>query len=69
MGAYAYCRQCDSSLPKPTVGILRDDYWVCDRNGHRNEFPRVRFEMLCEIVSDLEDRLEALEPKVEGDDR
>lgn len=73
MGAYAYCRnrECGNGMDRPGVTDIADDNWCCHSCGQRHELPREPMVLLCEIVSDLQERIETLEsvapPSDEGD--
>jgi hypothetical protein len=56
MGAWAYCRTCDSGLDKPTLREILDDCQMCN-NGHANEPVGSKNEALLEI----EERIASLE--------
>lgn len=57
MGAYAYCSHCELGLDRPTTEDVQMDSWSCAA-GHHNELRRPPIEYLCEIISDLEERIE-----------
>lgn len=64
MGSYAYCshKGCEWGLSKPTLHEMRYGGWVCPA-GHDNEFRGDITDLLCDLVEDLQERVEALEKK------
>jgi hypothetical protein len=51
-------------MRRPTLRDIRFDQWSCP-SLHWSELPTSRWDLVCEVIEELERRIEALEPEAQ----